>query len=263
MKTVLDLNRYPIDQLDSSQGRVLLTLNQTKLDQDGMFTLPGFIRPESLDSILKEVEPLLYGNSFAHSRLHNIYFEDNLSGISADHPALRKGQTTNHTVCGDQIADSALSRIYEWQPLVEFLTQVTGKKCLYLMDDPLAALNVLEYRSLEPALNWHFDRSEFTTTLLLCDADHGGEFQYRSGLRTSNDPNYEGVAALLAGDDHEVRTLPMTAGTLCVFRGVETAHRVTPVTGTRSRIVAVFSYYEQPGVRFSKKELLGFFGRIE
>ena len=263
MKTIIDLDRYPINQLDSNQGRGLLTANQTTLNQEGMFTLPGFIRTEALNSILDEVQPLLASNSFSHSRSHNIYFEDGLPGLAPDHPALRQGQTTNHTVCGDQIIGSSLSRIYEWQPLVEFLTCVTGKKYLYLMDDPMAALNVLEYRSGEPALNWHFDRSEFTTTILLCDADRGGEFQYRSGLRTSTDPNYEGVATLLSGDDLKVRTLPMTAGTLCVFRGVETAHRVTPVTGSRSRIVAVLSYYEQPGVRFTKKELLGFFGRIE
>ena len=188
-----------------------------------MFTLSGFIRPAARDSILEEVQPVLCRDSFTHSRSHNVYFEDEIPGLAADHPALREGWTTNHTVCGDQIAGSSICRIYEWQPLVEFLTRVMGRKRLYLMDDPMAALNVLEYRSGEPALNWHFDRSEFTTTLLLCAADRGGEFQYRSALRTANDPNFEGVAALLADDDPEIRTLPMTAGTLCVFRGVETA----------------------------------------
>ena len=263
MKAILDLDRYPIDRLDRNAGRALVDNSRISLEQEGMFTLSGFIRPAARDSILEEVQPVLRRDSFTHSRSHNVYFEDEIPGLAADHPALREGWTTNHTVCGDQIAGSSICRIYEWQPLVEFLTRVMGSKRLYLMDDPMAALNVLEYRSGEPALNWHFDRSEFTTTLLLCAADRGGEFQYRSALRTANDPNFEGVAALLADDDPEIRTLPMTAGTLCIFRGVETAHRVTPVTGTRSRIVAVLSYYERPGVRFSKAERLGFYGRVE
>ena len=263
MKAILDLDRYPIDRLDSDAGHALLDKSRISLEQEGMFTLSGFIRPAARNCILEEVEPVLRRESFTHTRSHNIYFEDEVPGLAADHPALCELQTTNHTVCGDQIAGSSICRIYEWQPLVEFLARVMGRKHLYLMDDPMAALNVLEYRSGEPALNWHFDRSEFTTTLLLCAADRGGDFQYRSALRTASDPNFEGVAALLADDDSEIRTLPMTAGTLCIFRGVETAHRVTPVTGTRSRIVAVLSYYERPDVRFSKAERLGFYGRAE
>ena len=46
-----------------------------------------------------------------------------------------------------------------------------------------------------------------------------------------------------------------------MFKGKNTAHRVTPSKGMRERIVAVFSYYERPGVMFSKEEQMGFYGR--
>ena len=130
------------------------------------------------------------------------------------------------------------------------------------MDDALARANVLAYRDGE-ALNWHFDRSEFTTTLLLQAPELGGEFQYRSDLRSDSDPNYDGVARLLAGKDEKVKTLPLAPGTLNVFKGKYTAHRVTPVQGERERMVAVFSYYEKPGVKFSDAENIGFYGRAE
>jgi len=39
--------------------------------------------------------------------------------------------------------------------------------------------------------------------------------------------------------------LNLTAGTLNVFRGKNTAHRVTPVQGVADRMVAVFSYFER------------------
>ena len=89
----------------------------------------------------------------------------------------------------------------------------------------------------------------------------GGAFQYRSALRTGSDPNHEGVGRLLAGEDENVRTLALAPGTLNVFRGKNTAHRVSAVEGSRARIVAVFSYYESPGVSFSEAERVGFYGR--
>lgn len=55
--------------------------------------------------------------------------------------------------------------------------------------------------------------------------------------------------------------MTLRPGTLNVFRGKHTAHRVTPVEGSRERMVAVFSYYEQPGVLFSAEERTGFYGR--
>ena len=48
-----------------------------------------------------------------------------------------------------------------------------------------------------------------------------------------------------------------------MFKGRDTAHRVTPAVGHRERIIAVFSYYEKPGVVFSEAERLGFYGRTE
>ena len=118
----------------------------------------------------------------------------------------------------------------------------------------------MAYRDGE-ALNWHFDRSEFTTTLLLQAAEQGGEFEYKTGLRDDQDPNYAGIGEFLAGTQSDVNRLKLEAGTLNVFRGKNTLHRVSPVRGERERIIAVFSYYEQAGVRFSREENIGFYGR--
>ena len=136
-----------------------------------------------------------------------------------------------------------------------------GKSALHQMADPLARVNVMAYGAGE-ALNWHFDRAEFTTTLLLQSPEAGGTFQYRSGLRSDGDANYDGVARLLAGDDHEVQSLELAPGSLSVFMGKHTAHRVTPVEGARPRLIAVYSYYEQPGVLFTAQERRGFYGRV-
>jgi len=135
-----------------------------------------------------------------------------------------------------------------------------GLNDLYEMKDPLARVNVMAYFEGE-ALNWHFDRSEFTTTILLQAPESGGDFEYRTGLRGDSDPNYDGVANFLAGNDNDKKALKLTAGTLNVFRGKNTAHRISTVGGNTPRMIAVFSYYQTPDVMFSPSEQLGFFGR--
>ena len=259
MNRIIDLDRYPLHRPDSHAGRELLRKCAEDLRQKGMFTLQGFLRPQLIDEMLPGLLRRIEHESFTHAREHNIYFDDNVAGPGPDHPALARVRTVNHTLCGDQLAEPLL-RLYHWPGLSGFLARVMGKKALYPMDDSLACANLMGYFEGE-GLNWHFDRSEFTTTLLLQAPLAGGEFQYRHELRSDDDPNYEGIARLLRGEDSEVQTLRLGAGDLNVFKGKNTAHRVTPPLGERARLMTVFSYYETPGRRFSDEENLGFYGR--
>ena len=257
--TLLDLDRYPMHELDSEAGRQLVQQCVDDLERKGMFTLQGFLRSEIIDGMLPDLLQRLEHESFTHEREHNIYFDDNIEGLPRDHPALKRVKTINHTLCGDQLAEP-LRQVYHWSGLTVFLARVMGKAALYPMDDPLACANVLGYFEGE-GLNWHFDRSEFTTTLLLQAPRQGGEFEYRHQLRSELDPNLNGIARLLRGEDSEVETLRLGAGDLNVFKGKNTAHRVTSPVGDRARLVTVFSYYETPGRMFSDEENLGFYGR--
>jgi hypothetical protein len=260
VRHILDLDRFPLDKPGSRPWQELVERCRADLASAGMFNLEGFVRPAAIDQALIEIKPVMDTLSFTHRRSHNIYFRKEVPGLPPDHPALNRVETINHTVCSDQIPESVPLWIYEWPQFAVFLAATMNKETLFPMRDPLARVNVMAYRAGE-ALNWHFDRSEFTTTLLLQPADAGGEFQYRSDLRTDSDPNYDGVARLLSGQDNEVKALRLGAGALNVFKGKNTAHRVTPARGARERIVAVFSYYERPGVMFSKEEQIGFYGR--
>lgn len=260
LQEILDLDRYPLQAIGSAPWQALVDRCKAELAAAGMFNLEEFVRPSALARAVSEIRPVMDGLSFLHRREHNIYFLDTVPGLAADHPALARMESVNRTVCADQIPESTILRIYEWPLLILFLAAAMGKAALHPMHDALARVNVMAYRDGE-ALNWHFDRSEFTTTLLLQSADEGGDFLYRSGLRAEDDPNYDGVARLLCGKDPEVKTLKLSAGTLNVFRGRNTAHRVSTVRGDRERLVAVFSYYERPGVTFTREEQIGFYGR--
>jgi hypothetical protein len=224
MRDILDLDRYPLHKLGTPAWNELVEKCRADLARDGMFNLEGLVRPEALTRAVAELRPVLDTLSFTHKRLHNIYFTKEVAGLSADHPALRMTQTINHTVCYDQIPTSIPAWIYEWPSFITFLAAVMQKEALFPMRDALARLNVMAYRDGE-ALNWHFDRSEFTTTILLQEPEAGGDFVYRSDLRSETDPNYDGVARLLEGKDDQVKTLTLAAGTLNVFRGKNTAHK--------------------------------------
>ena len=259
MDKLIDLEKYPLHRLESAAGRQLVARCIDDLERNGMFTLEGFMRRPVIDEILPGLLQKLEHESFFHNREHNIYFSDDFTDVAADHPALARVNSVNHTLCGDQLADE-LIQVYRWQGLTDFLAKVMGKPKLYPMDDPLACANILGYYEGE-GLNWHFDRSEFTTTLLLQAPREGGEFEYRRALRSEQDPNYDGVASLLRGEDHEIGILKLGAGDLNVFKGKNTAHRVTAPVGDLARLVTVFSYYETPGRMFSDEENLGFYGR--
>ena len=260
MHDIIDLDRYPLDQPGSPEWAALVTECKAILARDGLFNLEGFMRPEAIAKTVTEVAPLLKNHSFNHARAHNIYFKKSIDGLAEDHPALKLFETSNNTVCADQIPASLVMRLYEWQPFQAFLAAVMDKPALYPMADPLACMNVMSYREGQ-ALNWHFDRSEFTTTLLLQAPEEGGMFEYSTDLRSDDDPNYDGVAELVEGRLAPTR-MPVTAGTLNIFKGKNTAHRVTPVKGTRDRIITVFTYYENPGAQFTDEERMGFYGRV-
>lgn len=259
MRSIVNLDRYPLDQPHTTAWSALVDECKTKLLDKGLFNLPDFLCDDALATAVNELKPILAMESFAHARRHNIYFKKSIEGLDASHPALREFETSNSTICADQMDQAVVIRLYEWAPFAMFLASVMEKPELFTMEDPLARVNAMGYSDGQ-ALNWHFDRSEFTTTLLLQAPSEGGEFEYDKDLRSKTNPNYDGVADLVEGRRTPTR-MPLSPGTLNIFKGKNTAHRVTPVHGERGRIIAVFSYYERPGVLFSEEERIGFYGR--
>lgn len=260
MHHLLDLDTYPLDKPDTAAYAALVARCKARLAADGMFDLPGFLRPKATVDAAAAAAPAMASESHRHARSHNVYFRDSVDGLSDDDPVLSKVETVNHTLCADQIAGNPVLDLYDWAPFAAFLAATMGKDALYCMQDPMARVNIQASRDGE-ALNWHFDRSEFTTTILLQASETGGELEYRKDLRSADNPNYAGVAAVLRGEDPEVRKIKLVPGALNVFRGVDTLHRVSQVKGPTERMVAIFSFFDRPGVNMTAKEQIGFYGR--
>ena len=69
------------------------------------------------------------------------------------------------------------------------------------------------------------------------------------------------LAAAMDGRSPALRLLPAEAGTLIVFQGKRALHRVTPVRGERTRIIALFSYDRLPGMFFPERVHINAVGR--
>ncbi len=259
---LVDLDRYPLHAPDSAAYAEVVERGRAAMAGEGMTELEGFLRADALATAVREVDAAFATlPSFTHARRHNIWFMPAMADVlPAGHPALVELETCNHTICSDQIPDSAMVALYRWQPLVDFIARVLDKPALHPMDDPLAGLNAMAYRDGD-CLNWHFDRAEFSVTLLLQAPESGGAFEYHTNLRSDDDPNYDGIAALLRGEDPAMQVHTPQPGALNLFRGRNTAHRVAPVSGSRPRYMTVLTYYEQPGAWFTPEEQRGFYGR--
>ena len=58
------------------------------------------------------------------------------------------------------------------------------------------------------------------------------------------------------------KELDITEGTLALFRGRSSLHRVTPVVGKRNRIQTVLAYNTEPDVALSEQARQTFYGRV-
>jgi hypothetical protein len=91
-------------------------------------------------------------------------------------------------------------------------------------------------------LGWHFDACELVASILLRSADDGGDFEYIPGVRSAEDENFAAVESVLSGQDKQRVSVNLQPGDMVLFRGRHSLHRVTPIRGKRTRLMALMSY---------------------
>jgi hypothetical protein len=257
---VVDLERYPIHELDSARGRALVDACRADLAETGVCNLEDFITAEAVDAMV-HLAGTRGGDAWASDRLHTIYFTPVDESVPAEHPRAHQVRSAKRGIAYDQIPkDAPLRRLYESDDLTHFIAAVLEKPVLYRSADPLDALQVTAFQPGEE-LGWHFDNSEFSMTVMYQQAEAGGDFEYVPGLRSEEDENHDGVQQVLQGDRSAIKVLPSAPGTLAFFRGEHALHRVTPIKGGRPRINSVLTYGERPDMRLSDLTSEIFYGR--
>ena len=257
---LIDLERYPILDLNSDTTRALTRNCREQLDRTGACELPGFIGPEAVAMLVRE------GDAIAASAYHSVvtgtpYLEAPDPSLPPDHPRKFFEPTSVGVVAYDQFPpDSALRRLFEWDPLMEFIAAALRKDRLYRYADPMGALN-LAVMSEGERLHWHYDQTDFVTSIALRPSEAGGDFEYVPLIRSATDENYPRVRKLLAGSDEGVVRVAMHPGTLLLFEGRNSIHRVKPIIGRTTRLVALLAYDTRPGTRSGKMLQMARYGR--
>ena len=257
--SMVDLTRYPIADLASAEGAAFAQECHSQYATTGLCMLPGFIRPDALDVLASEAGGYLDKAYFCKSA-HTAYLTDGDGDAGDDDVSRRMEETYVGSVAYDLIPeDAALKHLYNWNPLKDFIAAVLGKPVLHRFADMMGACSINVFRD-GGEHGWHFDESEFTVTLMLQPPEQGGAFEFVPKIRGLPDEKAI-VARVLDGNRDGIVELPFTAGTLLIFGGNQTIHRVTKVQGTRPRLVPVLCYAEEPGQTNSPEVRKLFWGR--
>jgi hypothetical protein len=223
---------------------------RAQMRKTGACEIPNFIRPSALGQFVDDARSLA---PLAHPSggLGTVYLGFPDESFPTDHPRQWLGPYAVGAVAYDLFPpDSPIRLLYECNELMRFVAAILGLDAIYRYADPLGALN-LAVMNDDDQLQWHFDQTDFVVSLALQDADVGGDFEVAPQIRRAEDERYEDVASVLVGERDRVVTLPMTPGTLLVFAGRHSLHRVSPIEGTTPRLVALFGYDTKPGTMSS------------
>lgn len=254
---IVDLKKHPITQSSyNSQCRVTL-------DSEGVLVLEDFIRPDALEQMHEE-GLAEQDKAYFCAQSHSVYLTPDNPDFPDDHPANRKVISSKGCICDDLVGPTSPLRVlYDDPHFRDFVAETTGQTELHPYADKLSSINV-HYANRGQELGWHFDNSSFAITLLIQKPDAGSRFEYVKGLRDADagEMNYEGVDALLRGDV-EPQVLSMEPGTLVLFRGRNSIHRVTPNESDKTRMLAVLAYNAEPGVQLSENARMTFYGRLD
>jgi hypothetical protein len=241
----IDLERYPLLELASPATRRVVEQAERDLANAGMAVLPGFLAGEALGALAAECDALAALGHF--SEVHGTPYIDVPDLAQPEgHPRRTLGRSALSAVAYDRFpASSALRALYEWDPLMEFVRVLLGRERLFRYADPLGALNLAVMRAGDE-LAWHFDQTDFVVSLAIQSSEAGGEFECVPLIRSASDERYDAVSSVLSGETRPI-TVPMTPGTLMLFEGRRSIHRVSPVRGARPRYVALLAYDTKPG----------------
>jgi hypothetical protein len=277
---IVNLEQYKLCKEDHEEAFASLVQESRKeLCENSVVTLPNFLTQSAIDSLVKETQNVQHKAYYRdeHST-HNVYLTQTMDESKPlTHIYNRQVITSKGCVTNDYLpASSLLETLYHNQSFKQFVEHVLQVKNIYPYSprDRLSSITV-HYSSNGQELGWHFDNSAFAITLLLQKPQHGGVFEYVPHIRnkdaaidtsssTTNDEEvtmgFQTVEGVVDGRIRP-RQLELNAGTLVLFHGRNSLHRVTKVVGETTRILVVLAYNEKEDMELPDDAKLIFFGR--
>ena len=241
MNSVVNSARYPIHDLESQVVLDLVASARSNLTTFGACHFSQFLSTAGLSDCLKEAMSL---ESQAHpsNNEYTPYYQEPDDGYPAGHPRNSTVRFAVRYVSRKLIPnDSPLRMLFEGDDLLAFLRKLLPNESLYRFSDDRGSLNYT-VMAQDDQLGWHFDGCELVASVLLRSAEFGGDFEYIPSARSDKDENFPYVESILSGDDKQRLSVNFQPGDMVLFRGRNSLHRVTPILGGTTRLMALMSF---------------------
>ena len=134
--SIVDLDRYTIEDVAFQQ-----TCRHT-LDEEGVLVMPGFLRPEAVESVRCEGEAK-QSQAYFCTQSHNAYLTPPDPAYPEDHPRNREVISSKGCITDDQVGEESTLRVlYDAEEFRAFLCAVLDIESLYEYADPLSSINL-------------------------------------------------------------------------------------------------------------------------
>ena len=246
LSSIIDLKKYPIQNLNSPLISELIKKCKNDLDQYSCSTIPNFILPKSLKIMNFELEKQINEVYMSRESINPYLNSKDDTSLEKDHPKRIFSKRYNGYLNSDIFEkNSEMKFLYEQEELLKFVSACVGISPIYRWADPLAchAYNIMKSDGILP---WHFDSCEFTLSLMIQKPEKGGIFEYCPNIREPGNENFDEVKKVLNGDRARVKQLKLEPGDLQIFKGRFTLHRVTKIEGQKSRYMCIPAYVLDP-----------------
>ena len=260
LEEFIDLDSFPIHDLNSPARAELVAQCRADLAAVGCSHVPDFIRTSAVQAMRDEAHRLMAQARPADDKI-NPYLVPDDPTEAQDHPKRFFQQRTSSFINSDLLeVDSLLRKIYDSDVMVHFFADCLNVGAIYRWADPLGRnpYSVMHHDDYFP---WHFDGNDFTVSILVQEADDGGDFEYCPNIRSPKQENFDAVKAVLNGDRSRVKVLKLRTGDLQLFKGRYSMHRVTPAKGANPRIIALPTYVTNPYLVNRPHHAKAFYGR--
>lgn len=239
--SIIDLETYPIHRNDDPQILQRIASAKSELAAVGTCHFPQFLSPAGLSHCQKEAIALEFQANPSNNQYTPYYGEPD-SSYPTGHPRNSTVRFAVRYVSRKLIPqNSPLRTLYEGEDLLAFLRKLLPDEPVYRYSDPRGSLNYT-VMAQDDQLGWHFDACELVASILLRPADNGGDFEYIPSVRSAEDENFSEVESILGGNDGQRISVDFQPGDMVLFRGRHSLHRVTPIQGGTTRLIALMSF---------------------
>ena len=242
LRSIVNVGTYPIHDLNHPGAEQVIAQAKTQLASTGASHFPGFLSSEGLAGFLQEARSL-EAEAHASDNWYTPYYGKPDNAYPAGHPFNCTVHFAVRYVSRTLLPESSpLRRLFEADDLLAFLRALLPNERLHRYSNVVGAQRNYTVMTEGDELGWHFDACELVASILLRPPEAGGAFEYIPGVRTVDDECFADVASILSGQDQHRTPDNFMPGDMVLFRGRHSLHRVTPVVGQLSRLIALMSF---------------------